>query len=54
MRPGEIAGDRVTANYRTLNLIGMDVDDLVPLEEGMRRTIQYFAESEGVEWHVPR
>jgi nucleoside-diphosphate-sugar epimerase len=42
MRPGEIPGEKVCANVDTLNLIGMDYTELVPLEAGMIKTINYF------------
>lgn len=51
MRPGENPGDRVTADVTTLGAIGLDARRFVGLEEGMRRTITYFAESEGIAWH---
>ena len=42
MRPGEIPHARVTADNETLRLIGMDPAELVPLREGMARTVEYF------------
>lgn len=42
MRPGEIPNARVSANVSTMGLIGMSPDDLMPIEEGMRRTVEYF------------
>lgn len=42
MRPGEIPGARVTADSETLRLVGMDPDALMPLREGMKRTVEYF------------
>lgn len=42
MRPGEIPNATVTADTSTLSLVGMSASELVPLEEGMRRTIEYF------------
>lgn len=42
MRPGEIPHARVVANNETLHLIGMDPADLMPLREGMTRTVEYF------------
>jgi UDP-glucose 4-epimerase len=44
MRPGENVGDRVTADNSTLGLVEMSPLDLVPLEEGMRKTVVYFDE----------
>lgn len=42
MRPGEIPGATVIADTETLRLVGMDPDKLVPLREGMQRTVEYF------------
>lgn len=42
MRPGEIPGARVVADSETLHLVGMDPAGLMPLREGMTRTIEYF------------
>lgn len=44
MRPGERPGDPVVADTSTLPLIGMHADDLLPLVEGMRRTVAWYAE----------
>ena len=44
MRPGEIPGAVVTADTSTLELVDMDPKTLVPLEEGMIKTIDYFKE----------
>ena len=44
MRPGEKAGSIVSANTTTLSLVDMKVEDLMPLEEGMLKTINYFRE----------
>jgi len=44
MRPGEIAGAKVTADTGTLALVGMDASHLVPLSEGLPPTIAYFRE----------
>ncbi len=53
MRPGEIPGAIVTADTSTLELIGMKVEDLMPLTEGMSRTIDYFIDAKGREWSKP-
>lgn len=45
MRPGEIAGDRVTADYTTLEAIGMSHRDLISLEAGISATVRWFAEN---------
>jgi len=42
MRPGENVGDRVTADNSTLSLVEMSPLDLVPLREGMEKTVAYF------------
>ena len=42
MRPGEKEGDRVSANVHTLDMVGMDADDLVPFADGARRTIEWY------------
>ena len=44
MRPGENVGDRVTADNSTLSLVEMSSLDLVPLREGMEKTVAYFDE----------
>lgn len=51
MRPGEVAGDRVTADNSTLDLVGIDVDSLIPLRRGMEETIKWFIDNKGVTWH---
>lgn len=43
MRPGEIPGARVTADTRTLGLVGMDARTLTPLEDGIRETVDWYA-----------
>lgn len=53
MRPGEIPGDRVTADVSTLANIGLDADDLVGLEEGMSKTVNWFAENRDITWKAP-
>jgi len=44
MRPGEIAGARVSADTRTLRSIGFNVADLVPVRVGIQQTVRWFAE----------
>lgn len=51
MRPGEIPGAIVTADPSTLELVGMQIDELIPLLEGMERTVDYFISSKGKEWN---
>jgi nucleoside-diphosphate-sugar epimerase len=53
MRPGEKEGVAVTADTETLKLIGCNADELVPLGKGLRKTVQYFIDTEGEEWHRP-
>ena len=54
MRPGEIPGAIVSADYTTLELVGMSERNLTNVRDGMVKTVQYFIESEGTAWHVPR
>lgn len=42
MRPGEIPNSSVIADVETLRLVGMDPARLMPLREGMWRTVEYF------------
>lgn len=44
MRPGEIPGSTVTADTSTLAMVDMAPEDLMPLEEGMAMTVEYFRE----------
>jgi UDP-glucose 4-epimerase len=44
MRPGEQAGVDVTADFDTLGQVGMSADELVSLEDGMKKTVDYFKE----------
>ena len=53
MRPGETPGDQVVADTETLRLLGMDAKEFMPLDEGMRRTVEYFATADGIDWHRP-
>lgn len=50
MRPGEEPGARVVADVSTLPLVGMSADGLVPLTEGLARTVEWFRAHEGVTW----
>jgi nucleoside-diphosphate-sugar epimerase len=45
MRPGEIPNAVVSADVKTLNLVGMSADNLKPLEEGMTETVAWFKET---------
>lgn len=50
MRPGEKEGEAVTADTDTLALIGIDPISLTSLEDGMRQTIAWFKDNEGITW----
>lgn len=43
MRPGEIPNSVVSADVTTLAQIGMDAATFVPLEDGVRRTVEWYA-----------
>lgn len=45
MRPGEVASSVVLGNPKTLSPLGIYPEQLVTLEEGVRRTVAYYAES---------
>ena len=53
MRPGEQPGARVVANTGTLAAIRIDPAEFVPLTEGIRLTVEWFAENENVTWRRP-
>lgn len=53
MRPGEQPGAVVTADAETLWQVGIDPASLVPLREGLARTVDWFIENEGVHWSIP-
>lgn len=53
MRPGEVAGDRVTADVTTLERAGIDPDSFKDLYQGIEETVQWFIETEGVTWNNP-
>jgi nucleoside-diphosphate-sugar epimerase len=53
MRPGERKGDKVTAKSETLQLVGMSADELVPLEVGLRMTVEWYKRHEGDTWVKP-
>lgn len=53
MRPGETPGTPVTADAGTLRSVGIDPASLVPLEQGMAATVDWFATHRGVTWDVP-
>ena len=43
MRPGEIPGATVSADVKTLSLVDMAADDLVPVDIGLAQTVAYFS-----------
>jgi UDP-glucose 4-epimerase len=43
MRPGEVPNAVVSSDTDTLKQIGLDAADFVPLDEGIRRTVDYYA-----------
>lgn len=53
MRPGETPGAVVQADAETLRLVGVDPTSLRTVESGMRATVEWFAENEGVTWQNP-
>lgn len=53
MRPGEIAGDKVTADVESLKLIDLMAETFIPLEVGVAKTVEWFGNSEGATWHRP-
>jgi nucleoside-diphosphate-sugar epimerase len=50
MRPGEIPGAAVTADVETLRQIGIDPADLVGLDVGIPKTVEWFAAAKGSLW----
>ena len=53
MRPGEIPGATVTADPSTLEHIGWDDPELVPLAVGIAEAVSWFAANENVTWSRP-
>lgn len=53
MRPGEIAGDSVTANPETLQVLGIHPRTLMTLVEGLYTTIPWYYDNRGVTWEIP-
>lgn len=45
MRPGETVGTPVVANTATLELVGLSAADFVPLRDGIRETVAWYAEN---------
>lgn len=54
MRMGEKEGVSVSADTSTLSEIGFDVSELTSLTDGLAKTINYFIETEGVQWKIPK
>jgi len=52
MRPGEKEGDKVFADVSTQRYVDMSPESLVPLRDGMKKTIQDYIENEGKTWHI--
>jgi UDP-glucose 4-epimerase len=44
MRPGEIPGAKVTADTSTLALVDMSPETLIPIDDGIWETVQWFEE----------
>jgi UDP-glucose 4-epimerase len=44
-RPGEKEGAAVYADTSTLELIGMSADTLVPIRDGMKKTIEHYGQT---------
>lgn len=45
MRPGEVPGAVVRSDTSTLRPLGVDAADFTPLAEGVRKTVEWFAEN---------
>lgn len=45
MRPGEVAGAKVSADVSTLKLVGIDPGSLVPLDRGIADTVEWFRDN---------
>lgn len=45
MRPGEVPGAVVRSDTSTLEPLGIDAGNFVPLAEGVRRTVEWYAEN---------
>lgn len=54
MRPGELAGSKVSADTNTLKLIGMSPQRMTGLEAGMTKTVTYFENERGKSWFTPK
>jgi nucleoside-diphosphate-sugar epimerase len=54
MRPGEIPGDVVSADTKTLEFLGITPASFVSLDSGIRQTVAWFNDNEGVTWSKPQ
>jgi dTDP-D-glucose 4,6-dehydratase len=46
-------GTVVSADVTTLATIGLSHEDFLPLSEGIRRTVDWYRENEGITWRSP-
>ncbi len=53
MRPGEVENDVVSADWSTLNSLGIDAHEFIPLTVGVMKTVDWFGNNEGVTWDNP-
>ncbi|HEX3539646.1 MAG TPA: NAD-dependent epimerase/dehydratase family protein [Acidimicrobiales bacterium] len=53
MRPGEVPNATVAADVTTLHKAGIDPEQFLTLDAGMKRTVDWFVEHEGDAWHIP-
>jgi UDP-glucose 4-epimerase len=53
MRAGETPNAVVKADYSTLHLVDMNEEELVPLDIGMRKTVEYYIDNKGTTWESP-
>lgn len=54
MRPGEVPGAVVQSDTSTLEPLGIDARDFVPLEEGIRRTVGWYTQEWLPYWKATR
>jgi len=54
MRPGETPNATVKADYSTLKLVGMKEESLTTLEQGMKETVEWYAQNRNVKWVEPK
>lgn len=50
MRPGENPGDTVSADWKTLELVDVDVDKFVTASSGLFETVKWFHKNKGITW----